>query len=122
MRLLKLIALLAALLVMTPAANARSNYAPGSLDHYMALDWKVISASQGPVIEGFVYNKYAQAADRMRLSIEQLDGSGNVVGSSTTWVMGGVPPQGRGWFSTKVPAATAYRVEILSFDWVGRGN
>ena len=122
MRCLKVVALLALLLVGAPAALARSNYAPGTLDRYFALDWSVVPGPRGPVVEGFVYNRFGHFADRMRLSIEHLDAAGNVVGSSTTWVLGGVPPNNRAWFSTPVPAAAAYRVEILSFDWVGRGQ
>ena len=51
-----------------------------------------------------------------------LDAAGNVVGSTTTWVLGGVPANNRTWFTTHVPAAAGYRVEILSFDWGSRGQ
>jgi hypothetical protein len=34
----------------------------------------------------------------MRLQIERLDTSGAVVGSSTVWVLGGVPVDGRAYF------------------------
>ena len=123
MRMLKVVALLAPLLVSASGAVARSNYAPGSLDPYFTIDWKVVPGSTGQHIEGFVYNRFGHPADRMRLSIEALDPTGQVVGRSTTWVLGGVPPNNRAWFTTPVPAAGAanYRVEILSFDWVGRG-
>jgi hypothetical protein len=36
--------------------------------------------------------------------------------------MGGVPPGNRAWFQTPVPPAASYQVEILSFDWIGRGG
>ena len=45
-----------------------------------------------------------------------------VVGETTTWVLGGVPGHNRAWFSTRVPEAANYRVEILSFDWIPRGQ
>ena len=60
-------------------------------------------------------------ADRMSLSIERLNASGQVIGSSTTWVLGGVPPGTRAYFSARVEPAASYRIQILSFDWVGRG-
>jgi hypothetical protein len=116
-----MVALLAPLLLASPAL-AVSTYAPGSLDHYFRVEWQVTPSSRGPVLEGFVYNKSGLFADRMRLSIDQLDASGNVVGSTTTWVLGGVPSNNRTWFATRVPKAVNYRVEILSFDWVGRGG
>jgi hypothetical protein len=106
MRILKIAAVLAPLLLLPSTALPRSTYAPSTLDYYFSL---------------FVYNRYNQPTDRMRLSIDQLDAAGQVVGNSTTWVLGGVPPNNRTWFSTHVPRAASYRVEILSFDWVGRG-
>ena len=63
---------------------------------------------KGPAIEGYVYNKGPRTAERMRLQIERLDASGNVVGSSTV--------DGRASFSASVPDATSYRLQVLSFD------
>jgi hypothetical protein len=114
-------ALLAPLLLASTAL-AGPNYATGSLDHYFSLEWKQATTARGPVVEGFIYNRSGLIADRMRLSIEQLDASGKVVGTTTTWVLGTVPPNNRAWFQAPVPAAASYRVEILSFDWVGRGG
>jgi len=123
MRMGKVAALVAPLLLLASTALAASNYAPGSLDPYFTIDWKLVPGPRGENIEGFVYNKANQPTDRMRLSIEALDGAGQIVGRSTTWVMGGVPPNNRTWFTTPAPASRAatYRIEILSFDWVGRG-
>jgi len=56
--------------------------------------------------------------DRMRLSIERLDASGQVIGSSTTWVPGGVPAGNRAYFSAPVEPAASSRVQVLSFDSV----
>jgi len=50
----------------------------------------------------------------MRLQIERLDASGNVVGSSTV--------DGRASFSASVPDATSYRLQVLSFDWTCGGG
>lgn len=111
-----------ALLLLASTAVAGPNYAPGSLDHYFTLEWKPATAARGPVVEGFIYNRSGLIADRMRLSIDQLDAAGKVVGTTTTWVMGTVPSNNRAWFQAPVPAAANYRVEILSFDWLGRGG
>ena len=123
MRISTIAALLAPLLLLASAAAATSTYAPASLDAYFVIDWKLVPGPRGQTIEGFVYNRANQPTDRMRLSIEALDASGQIVGRSTTWVLGGVPPNNRTWFSTAAPAtgAASYRIEILSFDWVGRG-
>jgi hypothetical protein len=39
----------------------------------------------GPTLEGYVYNKTDMMAERMQVSIEQLDAAGNVVGQTTSW-------------------------------------
>lgn len=114
-------ALLAPLLLVSTALAA-PNYAPGSLDPWFRLEWQAGQSSRGPVVEGFVYNRSGLIADRMRLTIQQLDASGKVLGTTETWVLGTVPPNNRAWFQAPVPAAANYHVEILSFDWVGRGG
>jgi hypothetical protein len=59
----------------------------------------------------------------MQLTIESLDASGNVVGKSSTWVLGNVPPGNRAYFSAAAPVpAASYRVQVLSFDWGSRGG
>lgn len=114
----------ALLAVLLPASTvlAGPNYAPATVDRDFRIEYEATSGARGPVLEGYVYNDAAMLADRMRLSIEMLDASGRVVGTTTTWVLGGVPPQNRAWFQAPVPPAAGYRVEILSFDWVGRGG
>jgi hypothetical protein len=108
--------------LLASTALAGPNYAPGSLDRDFTIEWQTTSGARGPVLEGFVHNRAHMMADRMRLSIDLLDASGKVVDTRTTWVLGGVPPGNRAWFSTPVPPAARYHVEILSFDWIGRGG
>ena len=55
--------LLAPLLLGSNAAG--SNYAPGSLDRYFRLEWKVVPGSRGPMVEGYVYNLAGMPAERM---------------------------------------------------------
>jgi hypothetical protein len=122
MRMIRIAALAAPLLLVGPTiAVARSTFAQATLDKYFRLDWQVVRGPRGPVIEGYVYS-LGPATERMRLSIELLDGAGNVAGDTTTWVLGGVPGHSRAWFSTRVPESASYRVEILSFDWASRGQ
>ena len=53
----------------------------------------------------------------MMLLVEGLDGSGQAVNKTTTWVRD-VPPNNRAFFEVAVPTATAYRISVQSFDWV----
>jgi hypothetical protein len=111
--------LLAPLLLATTVA-ARPLYAPESLERFFRLEWDVRPGTSVPTLEGYVYNKTDIQAEKMQLSIEQLDAAGNVVGQTTTWVLGNLPPGDRAYFRTRVPEAASYRVAVLSFNWLGK--
>ena len=117
-------AVFAALTLAFGIPSARSdNYAQQSLDRIFRIEFEVRADPQRPVISGYIYNQEGgYYADRMTLLIERLDASGRVIGSSTTWVLGGVPPGNRSYFSTRVEPAASYRVRVNSFDWIGRGG
>jgi hypothetical protein len=118
----RIAALTVAALLTGAAGSSAQIYAPQSLERYFRLEWEVTRGKKGPAIEGYVSNKGPRPAERMRLQIERLDASGRVVGSSTVWVLGGVPMDGRAYFSASVPDATSYRMQVLSFDWTGGGG
>jgi hypothetical protein len=88
-----------------------------TLEQYFRLQWETTPAAGEPRVAGYVENLSALPVDRMRLLVERLDAGGAVTGASTTWVMGVVVPHHRTYFTTRVPAASAYRVRILTFDW-----
>jgi hypothetical protein len=98
-------------------------FAPESLDRWFQVSWDVTQGRRGPQVEGYVYNTYGQAADRMMLVVERLDAGGQVLDCTQTWMSGTVPSNFRSYFAAPVPDASAkYRVRVLSFDWVGRGG
>src|SRR5262245_56894667 len=113
-----LMVILLAPLLLASTVAAAPLYAPETLERSFHLEWDVRSGSSGPTLEGYVYNKTDVPAERMQLSIEQLDPAGNVVGRTTTWVLGNLPPGNRSYFQSRVPQATSYRVTILSFNWL----
>jgi len=113
------VVLLAPLLLATTVASSPL-YAPESLERWFHLEWDVRPDTSGPTLEGYVYNKTDNQAERMQLSIEQLDAAGNVVGQTTTWVLGNLPPGDRSYFRTRVPEMASYRVTVLSFNWLSK--
>ena len=76
-----------------------------------------------PVVSGYVYNQRAGSyAGSVRLLVEALDGSGQVVGSTSGYVLGDVPPSNRSYFELKAPAkAASYRVTVASLAWRSYG-
>ena len=115
-----------ALVLVTIALMAAGSAASGELRTGNA---RSVLSDRVPNLGGFPAagdQRYADTnrgvdADRMQLSIERLDAAGQVIGSSSTWVLGGVPAGSRAYFSAPVAPAASYRLQVLSFDWVLRG-
>ena len=103
------------------SAGVAAVFSEQTLDQRFRIEYQVTSDQSTPVLDGYVYNVYSGlSAAHMQLAIDRLDASGNVIGTSTTWVLGEVPPTNRAYFTTRVEPAASYRVRILSFDWIGR--
>ena len=117
------IALLTALLAVLVGVGPvwAQLYAPETIDQDFRVEWQVGQNRKGPTVEGYVYNKAMRGADHMRLKIDQLDGAGRVLGTTTAVVLGTVPLDGRAYFSALVPPAASYRVQPYSWDWTGGG-
>jgi len=118
------LALVIAVVTLSGAGSAAAaNYAQETLDRYFRIEYQVASSGARPVVSGYVYNLHpGTPAERMQLSIESLDASGNVVGTSSTWVLGNVPPGNRAYFTAQAVPGVSYRVQVLSFDWGSRGG
>jgi hypothetical protein len=116
LRALAAVGVAAALLAPVSGAGG-STHADDTFARYFRLEWEATPGARGPQIAGYVENVGNVPVDRMRLSIERLDAAGVVIDTTTTWVMGVVIPNHRNYFTTRVAAAPAYRVRILTFEW-----
>ena len=107
-----------AALIVPGAAAVAQIYAPESAARDFRLQWQVTRGPRGTAVDGYVENHARRVAEHVRLAIDALDASGNVLGTSTTWVAGEVPMDNRAYFRASVPDAPAYRVRVLSVDWI----
>jgi len=117
-------AVLAGLLMCLGAGAARAQVQMRSVESDLRVEWTGSEDRRGrPVVSGYVYNQRAGSyAVSVRLLVEALDGSGQVAGSTTGYVLGDVPPSNRSYFEIKAPAkAASYRVTIESFAWRAYG-
>jgi len=117
-------AVLAGLLMCLGAGAARAQVQTRSVESDLRVEWTGSEDRRGrPVVSGYVYNQRAGSyAVSVRLLVEALDGSGQVAGSTTGYVLGDVPPSNRSYFEIKAPAkAASYRVTIESFAWRAYG-
>ena len=123
MRAARLALVIAVVALIGGGSAAAAPYAQETLDRYFRIEYDVGAKGGRPVISGYVYNlNPGTPAERMRLSIETLDASGTVIGTSSTWVLGTVPPGNRAYFSASATPGASYRVQVLSFDWGSRGG
>jgi hypothetical protein len=105
-----------------PTDPAAALSATSSVDARIRLDWEVGTRHGRPVIEGWAYNDYGRAAMDVRLLVETLDASGNVIARDFGFVFGTVGSNGRTYFEVplKRPGAS-YQVRVTAFDWTPRG-
>jgi len=124
MRAARLAVVVAVIALLAPSrAVAATTYAQESLDHYFRFEYEVTPSATRPVVSGYVYNMNPGVpVERMQVSVQSLDGAGNVVGTTSTWVLGGVPPGNRAYFTTHAVPGASYRVSVLFFDWGSRGT
>jgi hypothetical protein len=91
-----------------------------ALSQDVRLDWAVAQGHKGREIAGYVYNlRGGWWASNVRLQVEALDASGDVIGSTSGLVFGDVPPANRSYFEIPVPGsgAASYRVTVRTLDW-----
>jgi len=113
-----------ALLIFLGASVATAQVQTRSVDGDLRVEATGSEDRRGrPVVSGYVYNQRAGSyAVSVRLLVEALDGSGQVLGSTIGYVLGDVPPSNRSYFEIKAPAkAASYRVTIASFTWRAYG-
>jgi hypothetical protein len=113
---------LGVLLLMLATNGWAQSYAIQGVEHYFRLEWEKSTARRGPVVAGYIYNTSGFTAERVRLGIDFVDAGGQVVGNTMGYVLGTVPNGNRAYFEVPVRDAVSYKVRVLSFDPVGRGQ
>lgn len=109
--------------MLSPVRPAAALGAASSVDSRIRLDWEVGTRHHGrPVIQGWVYNDYGRPAADVRLLVETLDASGNVIARDVGFVRGVVQFNDRTYFEVPLKTAGAsYRVSVTAFDWKSGG-
>lgn len=99
--------------MLAPATAPAPVAGQESSDPAFRLEW----SKDGRKVNGYVYNRTSRYAAKMRLLVEGLDVSGKVTAATGTWVTD-VPPNNRTYFQVAVPDAPAYRITIVSYNWI----
>ena len=90
-------------------------------EHHFRVEWTTSASSKQPSVDGYVHNTSPTGAENMRLLIDALDGAGAITSQTIGVVHGTVNTGGHSYFSVPVPAASAYRVRVGSYDWIPSG-
>ena len=98
---------------------------PETAPRYFRIEYAAGTDRKGrPTLSGYIYlNSTGQGAARVRLLVETLDASGQVVARDIAYVDTDIQVSGRTYFEArpKTPGAN-YRVSIYSGDWLRTGG
>jgi hypothetical protein len=113
--------LLLATLLSGPA-GARAQGSAADIARYFRVEVSPDAVPRGGwAVEGYVYSTHPYRVNGVRVRVEVLDESGQVVHQANGWVPGDVPSGGRAYFYVSVPSRGAsYRAQVLSFFLVSR--
>lgn len=100
-----------------PMPSASTTTANPAWQHYFKVAYDVQPQGEARKLSGYLTNEYGVAMKNVRLLVQGLDTTDNVVTQRLAWVPGGVPAFGRSYFEVgRLPAAEKYRVTVWSFD------
>jgi len=108
-----------ALAVVAPAWPQSS---PADADRYFKVEVSPEAVPRGGwAVEGYVYSTHPYRVNGVRIRVDVLDTSGQVINQVYGWVPGDIPAGGRAYFYVSVPTRGAsYRAQVLSFFLVVR--
>lgn len=104
---------------LTPSASV-TTLMPDS-ERWFKLSWEAAPEkdAESRRLRGYVENTYGEAAGRVQLLGQALDGGGAVVGQKIWWLSGVVPGFGRVYFEIpNMPRADHYRVTVWAYERV----
>lgn len=109
-----------ALMVACLAPGSPGTVQASTLDPRFSIVWeaRVITGS-GWTIDGFVHNETGERVTNVRVRVEGLDDAGQPVFNALGWVVGDIPPRGRGYFRVPARRHPGYRVAVASFVSLG---
>lgn len=92
-------------------------------EQFFKVEWSADERKGKPVVSGRVKNDWGIPARNIRLLVDALDSSGQVVSQRVGWLGSDLPPGISAYFEVPMPErAPAYRVSVFAFDWVQVGG
>ena len=102
-----------------PAADGPLTTLVIGWERYFTLSWTIGERGGRPVVTGKIYNNWGFAAANVRLLVDELDASGQIVDQKLGWLGFTLTPGTTAPFEIPVAHATPnHRVSVFAFDWV----
>jgi hypothetical protein len=112
---------LTVLIVLALAGTATAQRVEDEVLKQLRVEWETPEeAWTRPRIVGHVYNDSAYRLGSLRLRVEVLDASKEVIHKELAWIYVNVPARGRASFSVRRPTGEAYRLTVESFVLIAR--
>jgi hypothetical protein len=88
----------------------------------LRIEWEAAKDAFGPPrLTGHIYNDSPYRVGSVRLRVESLDASSQVLRETLAWVYVTVPARGRAYFSLRrPPGAETFRLAVESFVLIAR--
>jgi hypothetical protein len=111
-----------ALMVVWPpsAGGARPLIEPANpgWERFFELTWTDAERHERPVVRGRIVSRYGHAASAIKLLVDGLDASGQVVHQQVEWLGTDLGPFGSAPFEVALPRRfAAVRIRVFAFAW-----
>ena len=109
-------------LLLVALAGQAAAQAQGEVARQLRVEWTQLTEEwTRPRLVGHVYNESTYRIGSVRLRVESLDGSNQVIRETLAWIYVDVPARGRAYFSVPRPSgAESFRLTVESFVLIAR--
>jgi hypothetical protein len=108
-------------LIVLGLGDVATSQGQAEIAKLLRVEWEqVTEACCPPRLVGQVHNASTYRIGSVRLRVETLDGSNQVVRETLSWIYVSVPARGSAQFSLRRPSGDAFRLSIESFVLIAR--
>jgi hypothetical protein len=108
-------------LVVLGFVDVAASQGQAAVARLLRIEWEqVTEACCPPRLVGQIHNGSTYRVGSIRLRVETLDGSNQVLRETLAWIYVTVPARGTAQFSLRRPTGEAFRLSIESFVLIAR--
>jgi hypothetical protein len=95
-------------------------------EQHASIEYQAAPRSDGAVVWGYLQTASPYTFHRIRVLVDALDDSNEIIAQQVAWVPGTLGWPSRLYFEVPMPPAASYRVQVFSWDRLesdrGRGR